>query len=139
MRRRQGLSKFLRDLADLLDQESANSPQLAARLDAIVASLRERTETPVVRKRRPAFDSSIPDVLSVLEQKGDQEFRFWLRSLHLATLKAIVKSNGFDVARVSQRWTDPDKFVALIAEQAGARLRRGSGFLPMRNESRKKE
>jgi hypothetical protein len=73
-------------------------------------------------------------VLSELQTRGDEEFRFWLRSLDLPTLRAIVKSNGFDVARVSHRWTDPDKFTALIAEQTAARLKRGSGFLPPRGD-----
>jgi hypothetical protein len=62
--------------------------------------------------------------------KGEEEFRFWLRSLDLRTLKTIIKINGFDPAKASQRWRDLDKFVALIAEQTAARLRRGSAFLP---------
>jgi hypothetical protein len=44
-------------------------------------------------------------------------------------LKAIVKANGFDPGKTSQRWTEPDKYVELIADQTAARLRRGSAFL----------
>ena len=77
----------------------------------------------------------VPDVFAAMQEKGEGEFRFWLRSLDIATLKAIVKKNGFDPAKVSTRWTEPDKFVVLIAEQLVARLKRGSAFLPTKSEN----
>ena len=70
-----------------------------------------------------------PNVFAVRQEKGEEESRFWLRSLSPRVLKAIVKANGFDPGKTSQRWTEPDKFVDLIAEQTAARLRRGSAFL----------
>jgi hypothetical protein len=72
----------------------------------------------------------VPDVFASLQEKGDEEFRFWLRTLDLPTLRAVVKQNGFDPARVSQRWKDTDKFIALVHDQTQARLKRGSAFLP---------
>ena len=138
MRRRQTLSKLFREIADLLDEEAATNPRFAARLDTLVSSIRGPAEARRSRNRRPSTTPPVPDVLSALEQKGDEEFRFWLRSLDIPTLKAIIKSNGFDVARASQRWTDPDKFITLIAQQAGARLKRGSGFLLPRPDGGRK-
>lgn len=130
MRRHQKLSKLFRDLAELLDDEASKNPGFADRLNSLVSPTPAPSNALKPRKPRQRASLSIPDVLSALQTKGDEEFRFWLRSLDLPTLRAIVKSNGFDVARVSQRWTDPDKFTALIAEQTAARLKRGSGFLP---------
>ena len=74
----------------------------------------------------------MPDVFAAREQKGDDEFRFWLRSLTIPILKMIIRVHGFDPGKVSRRWTEPDKYVGLIADQMAARLRRGSGFLPTR-------
>jgi hypothetical protein len=74
--------------------------------------------------------TAIPDVCAELAAKGEEEFRLWLRSLDLSTLKAIIKMNGFDPGKASQRWTDPNKFVALVAGQAVSRVERGSTFLP---------
>ena len=68
-------------------------------------------------------------MFEIQREKGEDEFRFWLRSLDLHLLKAIVKANGFDPGKNSQRWSEPDKFADLIAEQTAARLRRGSAFL----------
>jgi hypothetical protein len=49
---------------------------------------------------------------------------------------ASAKISGFDPAKVSSRWTEPDKFVALISEQSIARLKRGSAFLPPKSDSK---
>ncbi|GEM_PF-733782 len=130
MPRNQKLSGFLRALAHLLEEEAARNVEFAARLDVLLTPV---LRSPQSRNSRPDGQphfAGVPDVLSALVEKGEEEFRFWLRSFDLATLKAIIKSNGFDVARSSRKWTDPDKFINLIVEQASARLRRGSGFLP---------
>jgi hypothetical protein len=131
--RREKLTSLIRELAHLLEDEAAKNPPFAARLDALLGPTLREHATPVPRTRRSQV---VPDVLSVLQEKGEEEFRFWLRSLDLATFKAIIKANGFDVARASQKWTDPDKFINLIAEQAVARLRRGASFLPPSTKGR---
>ncbi len=82
-----------------------------------------------MRSKPAAPGEAAPDVFAVYQEKGEEEFRFWLRSLNLRVLKAVIKVNGFDPGKASQRWTEPDKFVELIAEQTPARLRRGSSFL----------
>ena len=130
MPRNQKLSVLLRDLAHLLDQEAARNDEFAARLEALLTPALGGRPSKHSGTRAQPHAVEVPDVLSALEEQGEEEFRFWIRAFDLATLKAIVKSNGFDVARASQKWTDPDKFINLIVEQTSARLRRGSGFLP---------
>ncbi len=131
MPRHQRLSILFRELAQLVDAEAAVNPEFAEKLDALLTpTLGGAKQSTKSRSRADADAAVVPDVLTALEAKGEEEFRFWLRSFDLATLKAIVKFNGFDVARTSQKWADPDKFIDLIAGQATARLRRGSGFLP---------
>ena len=131
MPRHQKLSTLLRDIAQLVDEEASVNPEFAARLDAfLTATVGGAQQSAKSRARVPLHSVVVPDVLTALESKGEDEFRFWIRSFDLATLKAVVKANGFDVAKTSQKWNDPDKFINLIVEQASARLRRGSGFLP---------
>ena len=130
----QKLTDTLRALVDLVEEEAARNPSFAQRLEAIVAELpdsgaRKKSSKP----KGSAENVDVPDVLLALQEKGEAEFRFWLRDFDLVTLKAIVKANGFDPGKNSQRWTEPDKFIALIAEQTAARLRRGSSFLPQRS------
>lgn len=130
MPREQKLSSLLKGLGKLLEDEAENNPEFAERLKRLLTPLLPSAESKKKNSSKPSRAVVVPDVLAALENQGEEEFRFWLRSFDLATLKAIVKSNGFDVTRSSQKWTDPDKFINLIVEQASARLRRGSSFLP---------
>lgn len=120
----------LKALFDVIESEASRNPSFAAELGAVFGNALAAN---VTRLRPPSGQNRqvpIPDVFAALQEKGDEEFRFWLRTLDLPTLKAIVKQNGFDPARASQRWKDTDKFIVLVHEQTQARLKRGSAFLP---------
>lgn len=123
----QKLTTVLRDFLALVDNEAARNPEFAAKLEAVMAQLPSR---PIRPPRQPKPTMTIPDVFTVLQEKGEVEFGFWVRTLDIPTLKAVIRTNGFDPAKASQRWTDPDKFVRLIIEQTAARMKRGSAFLP---------
>ncbi len=124
----QKLATAFRNLLALVEDEARQNPAFAERLEAISAEL-PAGSVKRSKRRKLAMPSEIPDVVSAFQEKGEQEFRFWLRSLSLRVLKSVVKVNGFDPGKNSQRWTEPDKFVELIADQTAARLRRGSAFL----------
>ena len=125
----QKLARALRSLLSLVEEEAARNPSFAARLEEVSSSL------PTASRKKKSKDiparpaKEVPNVFEIQREKGEDEFRFWLRSLDLHLLKAIVKANGFDPGKNSQRWSEPDKFADLIAEQTTARLRRGSAFL----------
>jgi len=130
MQPRSGLKKRLRAFADVVLSEALDNPAFAARLEAALTNTTStRPAVPQNRSRRREH-VLIPDVFEALKEKGDEEFGFWLRTLDTPTLKAIVKQNGFDPAKLSARWKDSDKHVELIREQTRLRLRRGVGFLP---------
>jgi len=125
------LTSILRDFLALVDDEAARNPEFAAKLEAIMAELPTRPARP---PRPPKAVVEIPDVFAALKDKGEVEFGFWVRTLDIPTLKAIIRANGFDPAKASQRWSNPDKFVGLVVEQTVARLKRGSSFLPPKSE-----
>ncbi len=127
----QKLTRALRALVELVEEEAARNPAFAQRLESVVADLPAGTGTKKLAKSKSSVDDvDAPDVLKIFQDKGETEFRFWLRDFDLLTFKAIVKANGFDPGKNSQRWTAPDQFIALITEQTAARLRRGAAFLP---------
>ena len=126
------LTAFLRDLLDLVDDEATRNLEFATKLNSIMAELPAR---PARQPRLPKPAIVVPDVFVELQAKGELEFGFWVRSLDIPTLKAIIKKNGFDPAKAAQRWTDPDKFVGLVIEQTLARMKRGSSFLPPKSEN----
>lgn len=128
MQRAKTLTRLLRQLAEVVAEEADQNPAFAAKLDGILA------EVPSGGGKRPkgargGSAAEVPDVYAEYQQKGEEEFRLWLRGLSVAVLKGIVKANGFDPGKVSRPWTEPDKFVALITEQLKARLNRGAAFI----------
>jgi len=127
------LSRALRNLVTLLEEEAGRNPAFAERLEEITAALPERFSRRPGRAR-VSEPANVPDVLAEFQARGEEEFRFWLRDFDLRTMKAIVKRNGFDPARATQRWKEPDKFVNLICEQVRARLKRGSAFITTKSE-----
>jgi len=134
MQHTQKLTTLFRKLLEEVDTEASKNPEFANRIAAVLVELPSRGRKRP-REKRPRTDTLTPDVFEEFKQRGDQEFGFWLRSLELATLKAIVRQNGFDPGKNSVRWTEPDKFVALVRDQTISQLRRGSAFLPQRSES----
>lgn len=128
------LTRTLRKLADLLDQESSRNPGFA---DDLASVFEESFQVGTKRKRQLAETKAActaPDVFQALEQNGEAEFQFWLRGLDTRILKQIIKENGFDPAKISSRWIEHDKFVELVAEQAIARMQRGSAFLTQKSK-----
>lgn len=124
------LTQVLKDLVALIEDEAQRNPVFAERLEAITSNLPALAKTPGGKKPRPFPQAEVPDVFTVLQERGEDEFRFWLRKLDMPILKAVIKQNGFDPGKVAVRWTDHDKFVALVVEQTQARLKRGAAFLP---------
>lgn len=124
MHRAQTLTKLFRQLADLVSEEAETNPAFASKLEAILAPI------PGGALSKPKSKAvSAPDVFTEFEARGSEEFSFWLRTLDIATLKTIIKVNGFDPGKTSVRWKESDKFIPLITEQVAARLKRGSAFL----------
>ena len=128
------LTGVLKDLVSLIEDEAQRNPAFAERLEAITSILPASGKKLGGKKSRPFPPINLPDVFSVFQEHGEEEFPFWLRTLDVPTLKALVKQNGFDPGKVAARWTDQDQFIALIVEQTQARLKRGAAFLPTKTE-----
>jgi len=129
MQRAKTLTRLLKQLAEVVAEEAEQNPAFAEKLDAILAPL---PAAPANSKKSKLPTKAAPDVYAELQSRGEEEFRFWLAGLGVPTLKAIVKANGFDPTKQSNRWSEPDKFVPLILEQVRARLKRGSAFMTPR-------
>lgn len=120
----------MRDVIKLIEEEAGRNPAFAERLAEITDGLPAKKDKSGTKPKVLAQLKPLPDIIAAYQEKGDQEFRFWLREFDIPVLKAIVKANGFDPAKNSKRWDESDKFIVLIAEQTAARLRRGFAFLP---------
>jgi hypothetical protein len=121
----QALVETLRALASQVEAD----PELAARLMAGPA-MKGGHEAPTQAPPRLAREVVAPalDPFAVLRQLGEQGLQQALASLDLVSLKAIVRAYRLDPARISARWTAPERVIELIVEQAQARLNHGRAF-----------
>ncbi len=119
------LVETLRSVASQIEADDA----LAARLMAGPAITAESGETaqPVSRPAREVVAPPL-DPFAMLRQSNEQGLREALTTLDLASLKAIVRAYRLDPARLSARWTAPERIIDLIVEQALARLNHGRAF-----------
>jgi hypothetical protein len=121
----QALVELLRAVASQVEAD----PALVSRLMAGPATTREH-EAPTQTPSRPARELVAPplDPFVMLRESGEQGLQEALVSLDLASLKAIVRAYRLDPARISARWTAPERIIELIVEQATARLNHGRAF-----------
>lgn len=129
------LTLLLKQLAEVVAEEADQNPAFAAKLDGILADVVAAGSGKRPKMTKAALAAEVPDVYAEYQQKGEDEFRLWLRELSVPVLKGIVKVNGFDPGKVTRKWTNPDKFVELIADQVKARLNRGSAFIARKGEN----
>ncbi|MFZ4508184.1 MAG: hypothetical protein ACOYON_10875 [Fimbriimonas sp.] len=121
----------LKDLFKAIEEEAKVNVAFAERLETILCPVAVRK--PEVPARSKPAEVQVPDVFGELIQRGEEEFGFWLRTLDLETLRAIVRANGYDPQRRAQKWKNADKFVELINAQTIAKKNRGSSFLRSRD------
>jgi hypothetical protein len=119
------LIETLRAVASQIEAD----PALATRLLSGSAAKSEPVET-THPGPRPAREVLAPplDPFAVLRQSNEQGLQEALAAFDLASLKAIVRAYRLDVARLSARWTAPERIIELIVEQTRARLNRGRAF-----------
>jgi hypothetical protein len=129
------LTLLLKQLAEVVAEEADQNPAFAAKLDGILADVVAAGSGKRPKMTKAALAAEVPDVYAEYQQKGEDKFRLWLRELSVPVLKGIVKVNGFDPGKVTRKWTNPDKFVGLIADQVKARLNRGSAFIARKGEN----
>lgn len=129
MRSQKALVALLRDLVQLLADESERNPAFAERLDSLLSSLPE-SRHPTAAKR-PAHDAraTLPDVHAEWTARGETDFRLWLRDQPVPTIRALIRAQDLDPARRTGKWKDGEKLADFVAEGLRARLSRGSAFI----------
>jgi hypothetical protein len=119
------LVETLRTVASRIEAD----PALATRLMSGAVSKAGSAEAPQATSR-PAREVVAPplDPFAMLKQSGERGLQEALVALDMASLKAIVRAYRLDPARISARWTAPERIIELIVEQAQARLNHGRAF-----------
>ena len=127
MRKEKPLIALLRGLVDLLVEESERNPKFAARVEALFSGLPERK----VRMGAPksARSSNLPDVHAEWTNRGETEFRLWLRDQEISVLRGVIRRQDLDPTSRTTKWKESERLAQFIADGLGARLARGSSFI----------
>jgi hypothetical protein len=139
------VAAFLRVLATRVEGDSGFARQVQEALQA--SGLHAPPKTPGTRSRRrrdrpsgaasgtpavspPARASAapLPDPFQVLRVEGEAGLHAQLAGLEVSALRQIVRIHRLDPARISARWTNRERLVLLIVQQARARADHGKAF-----------
>ena len=128
MRKEKVLIKVLRDLANLLSEESEKNTEFAIRLETILTEAGiqiGRSKSSIPNKR----NAPIIDVYNEWNARGESEFRLWLKDQPLAEIRLIIRQQDFDPTRKTAKWKESEKLSDFVVRCLNSRLSRGSAFI----------
>jgi hypothetical protein len=129
MRKEKALIGLFRGLVDLLANESRRNPEFASKLDTLLSDLRERKKS---AQRKPVSKLALehlPDIHAEWSNRGETEFRLWLRDQPVSVLRAVIRSEDLDATRRTTKWKEAEKLSEFISDSLRARQSRGSAFI----------
>jgi len=68
------------------------------------------------------------DPFAVYRDRGEEALRAALAEQDIVALRGLIRAHRLDPARISARWTTPDRLIALIVQQVQARANIGKAF-----------
>ena len=124
---------FIQALAQRAQEDRAFAAQLAHVLrESGLGSLPARTVRGVrgasTKPKGRESPVSAPDPFRLLREGGESHLRATLRQQPVPALRHIVRTHRLDPARVSARWSAPDRLIDLIVERVSARANHGRAF-----------
>jgi len=130
MRKEKALITLLQGLVKLVAEESERNPEFGAKVEGLLRDVPDKHATPKKAIARQP-ESSVPDIHTEWNRRGEVEFRLWLRDQPINTLRSIVRSQDFDPTRRTIKWKESEKLAEFIADGLRSRLARGSAFIGM--------
>lgn len=128
MRKEKALTDLLRDLVNLLVEESTRNPQFASKLDSLLSKLPER-KVSTKKSTTKLLPEQLPDIHAEWNSRGEIDFRIWLRDLPIPVLRAIIRIEDLDATRRTTKWKEAEKLAEFIADNLRSRQSRGSAFI----------
>lgn len=120
---------FARQVAEALRDSGLQSPPVSTPARSRRRGDRQAgAESDAPRVATPAVAGPLPDPFLVLRAEGEEGLRRRLAELEVPALRQVVRVHRLDPARISARWTNRERLVTLIVQQARARADHGKAF-----------
>lgn len=129
MRKEKTLIGLLRGLVKLLVDESAHNPEFGAKLERLLSNLPEKEKLPKKSTAKNEPIEPLPDIHAEWSNRGETDFRLWMREQSVQTLRAIIRVQDLDPSRRTTKWKDVEKLADFIADGLKARLSKGFAFI----------
>jgi hypothetical protein len=135
------VAAFLRSLATQAEGDAELAGKLQAALEesglapaAKAGKATRAAKRPTGAPARQAAATHVPladaplDPFAVYRERGEEALRSALAEQDLAALRGLIRAHRLDPARISARWTVPERLIALILQQVQARANIGKAF-----------
>lgn len=129
MRSQKALIALLRQLVDLLADESERNSAFAARLDSLLSAIPKPRRERSTKRAAPGKREALPDVYAEWSGRGESEFRLWLRDQPVSTIRAVIRAQDLDPTYRTTKWKEAEKLADFVSEGLRARLSRGAAFI----------
>lgn len=112
----------------LPDASEASAPASAQPTGKRGRQPRIAANAPSTAPQSTTSQPTAPDPFAVMRAQGENGLRAALDALDLGALRQIVRAHRLDPARISARWANRERVIALIVDQTRARLNHGRAF-----------
>jgi hypothetical protein len=131
------VAAFLRALADHVERDAAFGAHVRALVVAsgligqprTVGTRRKSTNARGGLARAATVEGPLAlDPFDLMRAEGEDQLRARLDEVDAAALHRIIRAHRLDPARLSVRWSDRERLIALIMDQVRARADHGKAF-----------
>lgn len=115
------LAKKVARLLRAIAKKIENNPEILNDLNL------EISEIPTTKKKK-IYEHVEIDIFSIYSVNGEKALRNELEKLSMSQLKTIIRQNGFDPTKLSDKWRNKKRLIELIVDRVKSRSTKGQVF-----------
>jgi len=116
------IAKKVANLLRLIAKKIEENPQI---LDDLHLTIKE---VPTPKKKKRKSRSIGINIFEIYSEKGENGLIIELQKLSVPQLKNIIRQNGFDPTKLSEKWRKKDRLIDLIVNKVKSRSEKGRVF-----------
>ena len=112
------VANLLRSIARKIEKNPELLDDLNLTIEEVPISMREKKKSNVIEM----------NVFEIYSEKGEDGLILELEKLSVSQLKNIIRQNGFDPTKLSEKWRKKDRLIDLIVSKVKSRSEKGQVF-----------